>query len=346
MSQSAFPGGLSREDPDLNDRQRTVFLALVESHGRTARPVGSEALSGRPGLRLSPASIRSALGELESMGLVQRAHASSGRVPSTPGYAFFVRTQVTPAELPPALVLEIEETLRRSARDVEHLLGEASRLLSSVSRQLGLALTASLDAERLSSLELAPLDDRRALLVLGLGGGAVRTLVLELESPLDGDDLAEVEALLRERLVGRMLLEVRERLASDPELVRASAVRMVARAAARGLEGPVTTARFSSGAGRIAAQPEFQSGGQLGPLLRLVENGPPLDRLMIDGIEGMPGVRVGLDEDRALSGLSLVSFPLPGALRGAVGVLGPQRMDYARVLAVVDLVGRRVADLL
>src|SRR5439155_1434763 len=107
------------------------------------------------------------------------------------------------------------------------------------------------------------------------------------------------------RLIGRDLTEVRERLAADPELVRRSAVRLVAHSAAARWAPLQPSARFSAGAGHIAEQPEFAGRPELGPLLRVVENGPPLDRLMIDGIEGHPAVRVGLDEDAALSSCSL-----------------------------------------
>jgi heat-inducible transcriptional repressor len=296
MSHPAFPGAVNREDPELTDRQRQVFIALVTMHGDSARPVGSESLAQRSGIPLSPASIRSALAGLEGMGLLARAHASAGRVPSESGYDYLVRHLVTPTPLPPDVVAQIDETLRRSAHDVEHLLSEASRLLSSLTHQMGLALTSSLEHERLASLELEPLDARRALLVLGLGGGAVRTLVLELDSPLDRDQLQEVEGVLRERLIGRDLAEVRERLGADPELVRHSAVRLVAHAVAERWAPPVQAARFSAGAGHIAEQPEFAGGPRLGPLLRVIENGPPLDRLMMDGLEGHSAARVGLDD--------------------------------------------------
>jgi heat-inducible transcriptional repressor len=345
MSHPAFPGGVHREDPELSDRQRQVLLALVTLYGESARPVGSESLSQQGGIPLSPASIRNALAELETAGLLARAHASAGRVPSESGYEFFVRHLLTPAALTPAELAQVDETLGRSARDVEHLLGEASRLLSSLTRQLGLALTTSLERERLTELELQPLDARRALMVLSLGAGVVRTLVLELDSPLEGGELGEVASVLRERLIGRDLAEVRDRLATDPELVRRSAVRMVTRAAASHW-APGPSAIYSSGAGHIADQPEFAAGATLGSLLRLVEQGPPLDRLMVEGAEGHSAVRVGLDEDLALSRCSLVSYPLPGVRRGAVGVLGPLRMDYARVISIVDAVGRRVAELL
>ena len=128
--------------------------------------------------------------------------------------------------------------------------------------------------------------------------------------------------------------------------MRDSAVRLVTRAAAAGLARSLSTALFSNGAAHIARLPEFAGSEQLGSLLRVVENGPPLDRLMVESAEGQPMVRVGLDEDRALSGCSLVCYPLPGTVRGGVGVLGPLRMNYARALAVVDAVGSRVASYL
>ena len=96
----------------------------------------------------------------------------------------------------------------------------------------------------------------------------------------------------------------------------------------------------------MARQPEFTGHGRLGSVLQVVETGQPINRLMATGVEGQVAVRVDVDESRALSGLSLVSYPLPGTVRGAVGVLGPRRMDYARALAVVDAVGSRVADIL
>jgi len=183
-------------------------------------------------------------------------------------------------------------------------------------------------------------------MVLNLGPAAVRTLALELESPLAREELAEVAAVLRERLLGRSLTEVRDRLASDPELVRKSATRMVARAAAESWARPVSTPLFSAGTMHIAEQPEFARGARLGSLLRVVESGTPLDRLMVHGVEGQVAVRIGLDEDLALTGMSLVSYLLPGPARAAVGVLGPLRMDYALALQVVDAVGARVTELL
>ena len=346
MSHPAVIGNRSGSDPDLNARLREVLAALVEVHRESAHAVGAETLARESRIRLSPASIRNALAELEALGLLEQRHASAGRVPTSRGVELYVRTMLAPALLSPEVVEEIERTLSRSTRDIQQLLNEASRLLSTLTRQLGLAVAALLDDEPVRELELAPLDPRRSLMVLNLGGGNVRTLVLELEGPLEREELQEVAAVLRERLAGRPLSEVRERLASDAELVRHSAVRVVARAAMACWGRPVATPLFSSGAMNIAEHPEFADAARLGSVLRAVESGTPLDRLMVRSVEGQVAVRVGVDEDRALAGCSLVSYALPGSVRGAVGVLGPLRMDYAHSLAVVDLVGSRLADLL
>ena len=119
MSQPAFPGRLNAGDPDLSERQSAVFAALVLLHGRSAREVSSERLALDSGLRLSSASIRIALGELESLGLLERSHSSSGRVPSARGYEFFVRALLEPAVLPSRVADEIDAVLTRSTGDVE-----------------------------------------------------------------------------------------------------------------------------------------------------------------------------------------------------------------------------------
>jgi len=344
MESYAVPGRLSREDPDLSERQRELFLALVRLHEDSARPVGSESLA-QAGIALSPASIRHALGELESFGLLERAHASAGRVPSARGYEFLVRALLMPRPLPAEVTDEIRRRLATSTHDVEHLLQEASRLLSTLTRQLGLAVAHSIDTDTLERIDLESLGERRVLMVLGLEGGAAQTLVLELDSPLERDELEEVASVLRERLVGHRIADVRERFAVDRELVRRSAVRLVVRAASQSWSMAVATPLISAGSAHIAGQPEFASSDQLSPILRAVETGTPLDRLMVSGIEGQAAVRVGFDESTGLSGCSLVSFPLPGNVRAAVGVLGPMRMNYARALAVVDTVGVRLLEL-
>jgi heat-inducible transcriptional repressor len=346
MFDTVFPGRRLSGDPELNERQRVVFAALVHLHGGAGRPVGADRIARDGGLRLSGGSVRAALADLEDLGLLERRVGSTARVPTTHGYDYFVRTLLEPAVLPAELEDAIDAQFAASAHDVERMLQDASRLLGSLTHQLGLALAVSLDREVLEHLDVEPLSDRRVLLHLGLGGHSARSLVLELETPLERAALEQVESVLRERLLGRPLAQVRERLDGDPELARHAAVRIVARAAAASWTRPLDTQLLSSGARHIAQQPEFASPHDLGGVLHAVETGDPLNRLMVRGIPGQAGARIGLGESPALAGCSLVSFSLPGAIPGAVGVLGPVRMDYAFTLAVVERVGTRIADLL
>ena len=344
MFQPAVPGHLSQSDPDLSPRLRSVFAALVASHGRSARPVGSEALARETAIPYAAATVRVALADLEDAGLVERAEGA-GRVPSRRGYEYFVRALLEPEPLAPELREEIRRRLNPAMSDVQELLGEASRVISALTRLLGIAQAGSLDDEPLAALDLEPLDRRRALLVLRLGAAAIRTLALELESPLEREELAVVCGVLRERLLGRPLSEVRDRLATDPELARGSAARIVARAAIERWSDPAP-GWFSAGAVHMSEQPEFMERDRLSAVLSALESRRTLGPWLAPGAEGQAAVRVGLEVSPPLAGCSLVSYALPGHVWGALGVLGPQRMDYARVFAVVDAVGDRVASLL
>ncbi len=346
MSEALIPGRHSSLDPDLTDRQRRALLAFVEIHEATARPVGSESVALHPAVTMSSASVRQDLVELERLGLLERPRHTGSRLPTPHGFELYVRTLMNPQPLDPALAAIIDEQIGRSRRTVEEMLEEASRLLASLTRQLGLALASSLEHARLANLDLGPLSERRALLVLTLEGGAVRSLVLELESPLPGDALHEVAEVLRERLVGYTLADVRLALEADPTLSGISAVRIVTSAAARGWSAPISTPLFSAGAGNMAGQPEFSDSQHLAPVLHAVETGVPIGGLMVAGAEGYAEVHVGLDGDGALANLSLIAYTLPGPVRAAVGVLGPLRMNYSLAYAVVDRMGSRLTQVL
>lgn len=344
MSSPAIPGRLTASDPDLTERQRRVFARLVALYRHDARPISSERLGRAADVRQSGTRLRGLLAELEGLGLLERAHAAAGRVPSAAGWEYFVRVVLEPAAVSAEVDDAISERLAQSRHDVERLLHEASRLLASFTHQLGLAVAASLEGEQLDSLDLEPLGERRVLLMLGLSGLRSRTLVLELDTPLDRGALAEVAEVLREQLLGGSLADARSRLAADPELARHSAVRIVARAATASWGRAVDTPLLTAGVSHMADQPEFADGARLLPLLRALESGHAFERLMVSGLQGHAGVRVGVGPVEGPAMLSLVSYPLPGAVSGAVAVLGPMRMDYATTIALVDLVGTRVSD--
>jgi heat-inducible transcriptional repressor len=340
--------GAPRRLEDLTPRQQSVLELLVRQFLSTARPVASQALAVEGGFAWAPATVRQAMNELEELGLLEQPHAASGRVPTDRGYRLLVDGLIAPGPLAEDEREAIEGVLASSARDVEELLAQASRLLADLSTQVGFAVAPNPDDAVLTGLELVHLGERRVLLVLSVRGGAVRTMQLELVSPLGRGELERVARLLDARLLGRTLAEVRRRLAHDEALVRDGAAALVADAVVAAL----TTARppgvYAFGTARVARLPEFREATSLRPLLALFEHQEPW-RELVSGDDGAAGlsVTIGREHGRAeWAHLSLVRFRIAGAGDASIGLLGPRRMDYGRAMGLVDFVGRRLSSLL
>jgi len=344
---SARPTRLaSRHISDLTPRQRQVLELLVRQFLATARPVASQALAVEGGFAWAPATLRQAMNELEDLGLLEQPHAAAGRVPTDRGYRLFVDALEAPLLLSSDERETIDRVLDASARDVEQILTQVSRVLAELSAQVGFALAPALDDAELSGLELVPLAARRALLVLALGDGPVRPVTVELESPLGRDELARVASLLRERLLGHTLREVRRRLAGDEALVRDGAVALVAAAVQTAIAFAGRPGVFVGGTVHVARHPEFREAQSLRTVLDLIDRSEPWRDLVHGELPGL-AVTIGREHGRPeWAHLSLVSFRLPGPGDASIGLLGPRRMDYARAMGLVDYIGRRLPSYL
>ena len=332
---------------DLTPRQRQVLEALVRQYLRTAHPVSSERLAPECAGSWSPATLRHAMLDLDSLGLLEQPHPSAGRVPSDRGYRLFVNALREPQPLSDEESRAVEAVLADSVRDVEHLLGQASRLLAERSEQLGFAVAPRLEEGQLAGLDLVSVGERRLLLVLTVRSGVVRSTVLQLTSPLSRSELERVARILRERLLGQSLADVRRRLAEDGRLVHDSAVALVAGAAAEVLGRTSPPEVYVGGTARVARLPEFREAERLRPILELVDGTEPWCALV--GHAARPGltITIGRENNRPeLAHLSFVSFQLDGPVRASVGLLGPTRMDYGRAMALVEFVGRRLSAML
>ena len=332
---------------DLTPRQRRVLELLVAQYLASARPVASSALAAPGGFAWAPATLRQTMLELEDLGLLEQPHAAAGRVPSDRGYRLFVDGLEGPAPLDEAEREAVERAFAQSARDVEHLLHQASRVLAELARELGFAVHHALEDGRIAGVELVPLGDRRVLLVLELESGVVRSSTLELESALSRSDLARIGTLLRERLRGRALAEARRCLAEDDALVRDAAAALVAQACLDALEHTARAGVFVGGAAHVARHPELREPGRLAPVLALLDRPEPWrDLVKGEALDGLT-VTIGRENLRPeLAHLSLVHYRLAGPTFASIGLLGPRRMDYGRAMGLVDFVGRRLSSLL
>ena len=336
---------------ELTERERQVFLSIVQSFIETAEPVGSRFLSKIGDLNLSPATIRNVMGDLEDKGLIKQPHASAGRVPTDSGYRVYVDSVILGARLSPAARRSIVEQLSRFAEDVDLIIDQASRVLSNISSQLGVVLAPRFTQGRLEKIELVSVSDEKILVILTIGSGLVKTIIVELEERVEPHLLDAVRQILNERLHGLTIGEFQssfaERFADLDEksrrvvnMIRGKAERMV------GYESPADF--HVTGASKIIQQPEFASQEKVGIILEFIDRRDLLLRVLSESESTGVSIVIG-DENKqeVMKHCSVISttYSIDGAT-GTIGVIGPTRMPYAKIIGLVQFMAETLGYVL
>jgi len=362
-------------ETELTERQAMVLRALVSAYVGHAGPVGSKALSHLMPTSLSPASIRNTLGELHDLGLIDKAHASAGRVPTSIGLRVFVDDLLEVGDLGPHHQRLLEREF--DGLKVGDAPRQASHLLSEHTRQLGFVVAPRVEVLRLRSVHLVPVAQGRILAVLVAENGAVIERLIEDVAPISPRELERVQALLTERVGGRTLKGLRRVLESEQQRIRGEADDLLRRAVRMGLQACQTSSGGMAEdlviATRLALldQPEFSDPDRIRGLFSTLETNEQLLDLLrqIAGADetGERGVGMSMSlgaelGEPSLRDCALIAIPYGAATDGALaddgdeasealgvlGVIGPQRMDYGRVIPLVqycsDLVTRKLAS--
>lgn len=346
----------------LNEREHTVLEAVIRTYVETAEPAGSRTLARRFRLGISPATVRNTMSDLEEKGYLFHPHTSAGRVPTDRAYRLFVDRLLhgarPAAAAPDAESLRSELLAEPDGRAIEQVVRRAAQVLGLLTQELGIAIAPRLDAAVLERLEMVRLSDVKVLLVLTLRAAGVRTIFVDVPTAIAPDSLAAVAAVLNERLAGLTLREIRHTL---PDRVRDAAPQGRPGAAEllnvflQGADELFVTPEPAAGdlhlgrASVLAEQPEFASGEKLRALLELTERRDLLSRVVGERAAGR-GVQVTIGvehDDPALSGFTVVTSDYRcGDLQGVIGVIGPTRMPYERVIALVDGTSALISELL
>jgi heat-inducible transcriptional repressor len=336
----------------FSERERRVLNSIVESFVRNAMPVGSRYLSKKNGMDMSPATIRNVMMDLEERGYVTQPHTSAGRVPTDKGYRFYVDSLMMVETLSEQEKQHIFEQLRRVSLGVDTILEAASQVLARVSSQLGVVLTPRFFQGVFEKIELLPIGEKKILMVLTIKSGLVRTIVMEVAAEVSREVLEKTARVINERLHGLSLNEIKQSLdqrmrhagEANPELIERiveSADLLFSEESRRGLH--------FGGANNIASQPEFTDHHQLAKILNLLENREILIHLFEQGDDSEKiSITIG-DENRdeLIKHCSLItaSYHL-GHINGTLGVLGPTRIRYSKMVALVDYMAKILTDVL
>ncbi len=331
----------------LSDRTRRVLASLVREYIDTGEPVASAVLCRKPGLGVSSATIRNILAQLEDMGYVSQPHTSAGRIPTDLGYRYYV-DMLLDSRRSTRDASSVEARLREQAGDAplfDHLLSSASHVLFEVSHHLGFAIAPSDEQAIFQRIEFVPISDARVLVVTVARGNHVSQKVVDIGEPVEPSALTQAANYLNAEFSGLPLADVRQLVLARLEQERTlyDRLRDVAlRLARTTLEGIETaTAVYIDGTSSLADAGDAPavSLSTLHTLLRMVEEKQRLVKLLDAYLDG-PGVAVVIGaehQDPQLRGCSLVVASYgEGTRRGAVGVIGPTRMQYSRTISVVD----------
>ena len=341
----------------LNERELQVLEAVIETYVRTAEPAGSRTISRLSGLGLSPASIRNIMADLETQGFLYHPHTSAGRIPTDRAYRLYVDAMMRPGQIAAADAVQLREGLTSERTGaLEQILSRAAKVLGVLTNELGVAVSPSLDEAVLERLELLQVSSERLLLVLTLKSGVVRTIFVEVPSELAGEVVVEVALRLNERLAGLTLREIRSTLSSRlrdaaPDPSASELINIFVQEADELFDVPVASEREGVLLGstqQLAGQPEFATKESLQGLIGITERRDLLrDALARRAAQGIT-ISIGSEHsDPSLSPFTLITSSYrSGPLSGVIGVLGPTRMPYDKIVALVDHTSRLMGDLL
>jgi heat-inducible transcriptional repressor len=340
----------------LNERSRTIFRQIVESYLATGEPVGSRNISRLIPMTLSAASVRNVMSDLEQLGLIYAPHTSAGRLPTERGLRFFVDALMQIGDLNERDRRAIEAQVAGAGKSVEEVLTEASGLLSGLTRAAGVVLTAKSNV-RLKHIEFVRLEPERALVVLVAEDGQVENRVLPVPLGLPTSALTEATNFLNARIRGRTLAEARGELEKALETARSELDELTQRIVAAGLaswSGGETDERKLIVRGQAHLLDDLKVLEDL-ERVRLLFDDLETRRGVIDLLgraERADGVRIFIGSENklfSLSGSSTIIAPYSdsaGRIVGVIGVIGPTRLNYARVIPMVDYTAKVVGKLL
>ncbi|MFH0809794.1 MAG: heat-inducible transcriptional repressor HrcA [Pseudomonadota bacterium] len=335
---------------ELTSKETAVLRAVVRAYVEQARPAASKYIASRCGLGMSPATIRSIMVGLEERGcLVQKKHRSAGRVPSEAGLRLYASSILELDRLETGERRRIRRAFRATGSEPRHTLRQASRILSEFSEHTGVVLAPRFSTTPLRSAQFVPLQPGSVVAVLVDEAGFVFARVVPTDDSLGGGELEKFNNYMSLRLGGRSLRQLRELIAQEADEQAGSFNRVLARLlsmARKAVEAEAETL-FVGGRLNVLNHPESADLRLLRQTLLALEEKRHLVRLL-DSTVG-EGVHISIGGQQALAGLSLVSSAYRGkggGFIGSLGVVGPMRMDYARIVPLVAYTALQVSQVL
>ncbi len=339
--------------PVPNERAQFLLKALIQRFIRDGQPVGSRTLSRDSGLELSPATIRNVMSDLEDLGLVSAPHTSAGRIPTSQGYRLFVDTLVRYKQPKEGDIRKLQSKFTEQQDDPDALLSSVSSLLSKLTSLASVVTVPRGPRAILRQIEFLALSDNRVLAILVINDREVQNRILHTEQPHTPEELQKAANFINDNYVGHDLMQVRKRLIDDLDKTRNSmnqAMHDIISVAQSAMEGAATP----QGEFVLSGETNLMDFAELSDIetLRRLFDAFSKKRFMLKMLDksiNASGVQVFIGEEsgfQILDDVSVVTAPyrLDSDMIGVLGVIGPTRMAYDRVVPIVDITARLLAS--
>jgi len=313
----------------------------------TASPVGSRNITKRYQIGLSPATVRNIMSDLEDSGFINHPHTSAGRMPTDKGYRFYVDSLMELEYLNRNDQRKIKQTFDHPYSEAEELLSLTSKLLSSITNQIACVLYPSLETGILEKVQLVPVSSTRLLVVVSIKSGLVKTITLEYNTEFEEEKIQSVQMLLNERLSGLMLSEIRatfrERFHDVDQREKPVITLFLDAVDKIFVDGKKEEKLFLSGTKNLIKQPEFETASRIQSVIELIEEKEVIVHIFEQSSEsknGVVSVSIGKEiPNTKMEDYSVITKEYKfGDSKGTLGIVGPKRMEYAKIIAIVDYV--------
>ena len=341
---------------DIDTRRKKILSAIVESYIETVAPVGSRAISQRFRWSVSPATVRNVMADLEDMGLVTHPHTSAGRVPTDKGYRFYVNSLLEPKHLTKEEETTVTKLLNKKYEDFDVLMHNVSLTINLITNMAGIVLTPRFKRSTFKQIEFIPIDSSRVLIVLITGSGLVKNVIWDIGEKLSRSELSRISGFLNEELEGMFLGDIKNHLTRKLLEERDSFYSFLKRAFSI-LQAPgllkMDDRVYFEGTTSLMSCPEFKDVTRTRLFLKLFEEKQDILDLFNEDME-TEGVKVHIGKEnmcKYIHEFTVVTcnYKINDRVIGALGAIGPTRMEYGKVIFAVkymsDILGKVLEDI-
>lgn len=336
----------------LNERKKKILQIIIEDYISSAEPVGSRTIARKYDLGLSPATIRNEMSDLELLGYLEQPHTSAGRIPSAQAYRFYVDALIEPGTLTDNDMALIDGWYNERRRNIDDIFQSTAKILSRMTQNVSMVLTNQQTIANFCYLKFLPLDSQHAILCIVADDGSIDTNVVDIPLGMSSEEMdylaGKMSKLLEDRNLSDISVEILQNVHTDvveDKLIFSSLLQAVRKMTGRRQEQKV----FLGGTKQLLNQPEFRDVERVRNLLGILEEEKVLKDLLQGGEDS--GLKVTIGSENKFTGIqdcSMVqaTYRLNGQIVGTMAVLGPPRMEYGRVISVMDYLHKYLKTIL